>query len=64
MWIRDRAKAPWAAAYGIDAADAITYAIDEYSATVNEGTYTCLLYTSSSFIICLIRDIGHFKEDD
>ena len=44
------AKAPWAAAYGIDAADAITYAIDEYSATVNEGTYT--IDSSTGVITC------------
>jgi len=43
------AKAPWAAAYGIDA-DAITYAIDGYSATVNEGTYT--IDSSTGVITC------------
>lgn len=44
------AKAPWAAAYGIDAAGAITYAIDGYSATVNEGTYT--IDSSTGVITC------------
>lgn len=34
-----QAKAPWAAAYGIDA-PAITYSITGYSETVNPGTYS------------------------